>query len=127
MEQREPLIRRLERMVGSREAAEDLGQETFVRAWRRLPSDASPEHKQAWLARTASNLAVDELRRRRLRELRPLEDADWGGPDFLEPTRPGPEALPGPPAAARPPLAPPWAGALCPPATPPPPSTAAAP
>ena len=93
IEQREPLIRRLERMIGSREAAEDLGQETFVRAWRRLPSDASPEHKQAWLARTASNLAVDELRRRRLRDVRPLDDADWVTSEFCEPAWPVQEAL----------------------------------
>jgi RNA polymerase sigma-70 factor (ECF subfamily) len=91
--QRGPLIRRLERMVGSREAAEDLGQEAFVRAWRRLPDDATPEHKQAWLARTASNLAVDELRRRRLRDIRPLEDAEWVSADFGEPSWPVAEAL----------------------------------
>src|SRR5260370_13939783 len=93
MEQREPVTRRLERMVGSGEAAEDLGQEAFVRAWRRLPSDASPDHQQAWLARTASNLAVDELRRRRLRDVRPLDDADWVTSEFCEPAWPVQEAL----------------------------------
>jgi putative glutamine amidotransferase len=92
-EQREPLIRRLERMVGSREAAEDIGQEAFTRALTRLPAKASPEHQHAWLMRTASNLAVDELRRRRVRDLRPLDDADWVAADFGEPSWPVQEAL----------------------------------
>src|SRR5258708_19451520 len=120
MEEGGPLIGGLERMVGSREAAEDLGQEAFVRAWRRLPSDASPAHKQAWLARTASNLAVDELRRRRLRELRPLEDADWVGSDFCEPAWPVQEALAELADDERPLLELPWAGALSPPPISPP-------
>ena len=92
-EQREPLIRRLERMVGSREAAEDIGQEAFTRAFTRLPNEASREQQNAWLARTASNLAVDELRRRRQRDLRPLDDADWVTAEFCEPAWPVQEAL----------------------------------
>ena len=62
--QAEPLTRRLERMVGSRETAEDLRQEALLRAWQHGPRDASDERQAAWLWRTASNLAVDELRRR---------------------------------------------------------------
>lgn len=92
-EQREPLIRRLERMVGSREAAEDIGQEAFARAFTRLPAEASHEHQRAWLARTASNLAVDELRRRRVRDMRPLDDADWVSSEFCEPAWPVQDAL----------------------------------
>src|SRR5947209_4493452 len=64
-DERASLLRRLERMVGSPETAEELAQETFVRAWRRLPRDAAPDHQRAWLHRTATNLAVDELRRYR--------------------------------------------------------------
>jgi putative glutamine amidotransferase len=70
------LTRRLERMVGSREVAEELSQEAFLRYWRSAPDDLSPEQGAAWLQRTASNLAVDELRRRRLREVDSLEEGD---------------------------------------------------
>jgi putative glutamine amidotransferase len=55
---------RLHRMVGDAAAAEDLCQETLVRAWRGAPRGLSPDRLRAWLHRTATNLAVDELRRR---------------------------------------------------------------
>jgi putative glutamine amidotransferase len=80
-EQRRPLMRRLTRMVGDPDTAADLCQETFVRAWRKAPRDASPEQHRGWLHRTASNLALDELRRRRLRDHAPLDDDRWGAPD----------------------------------------------
>jgi putative glutamine amidotransferase len=68
------LIRRLERMLGSREAAEDLTQEAFLRLWQRAPADLGAAEQAAWLQRTATNLALDELRRRRVRDHRQLED-----------------------------------------------------
>lgn len=74
-EQRRPLQRRLERMLGCSEAAEDICQEAFVRTWRCLPPDASADHQRAWLHRTASNLAVDELRRRRVRGCVAVDEA----------------------------------------------------
>jgi putative glutamine amidotransferase len=69
------LTRRLERMVGSRETAEDLRQEAFLRLWSRAPGDLPESKQRAWLERTASNLAIDELRRRRLRDHSPLDEA----------------------------------------------------
>jgi putative glutamine amidotransferase len=80
-EQRRPLLRRLHRMVGDHETAADLCQETFVRAWRRGPRDAGADQQRRWLHRTASNLAIDELRRRRLRDHAPLDDERWGRSD----------------------------------------------
>jgi putative glutamine amidotransferase len=68
------LVRRLQRMLGSREAAEDLAQEAFLRLWERAPADLSAAEQGAWLQRTATNLALDELRRRRVRDHRQLED-----------------------------------------------------
>lgn len=68
------LVRRLERMLGSREAAEDLAQEAFLRLWQRAPANLNPAEQGAWLQRTATNLALDELRRRRVRDHRQLED-----------------------------------------------------
>src|ERR1700712_4896746 len=67
-EQTEPLTRRLRRMVGDPETAEDLRQETFARAWRSAPRGAQTPVLRAWLHRTATNLALDELRRRKRRD-----------------------------------------------------------
>src|SRR4051794_29339228 len=71
-EQTGPLTRRLTRMVGDHETAEDLRQEAFARAWRSAPQGAPAPVLRAWLHRTATNLALDELRRRRRREHVPL-------------------------------------------------------
>ncbi|HEU4657934.1 MAG TPA: sigma-70 family RNA polymerase sigma factor [Capillimicrobium sp.] len=80
-EQRRPLLRRLHRMVGDPETAADLCQETFVRAWRKAPREATADQHRRWLHRTASNLAIDELRRRRLRDHAPLDHERWGRDD----------------------------------------------
>lgn len=80
-EQRAPLLRRLQRMVGDVETAADLCQETFVRAWTRGARDLAPDQQRGWLHRTASNLAIDELRRRRLRGHAALDAERWGRED----------------------------------------------
>lgn len=54
------------RMVGSAAEAEDLVQETFERALTRPPGDTSRAWLP-WLARVATNLAIDALRKRRRR------------------------------------------------------------
>jgi RNA polymerase sigma factor (sigma-70 family) len=73
------LIRRLARMLGSRETAEDLSQEAFLRLWQRAPAGLDASEQAAWLNRTATNLALDELRRRRVRAHDPLEDEAVAG------------------------------------------------
>lgn len=69
----EELVRRYERLVGRvlypyarREtSAEDLVQETFLRAYDRLET-FNPEYRfKTWLLAIANNLGVDTLRRRR--------------------------------------------------------------
>jgi putative glutamine amidotransferase len=85
-ELRDPLTRRIERLVGDPRTAEDLRQEAFARAWSSAPRDAGHGHMRAWLHRTAHNLAVDELRRRRVRDWVPFEDElapafEGGDPD----------------------------------------------
>jgi len=75
-QQHSPAIaRRLERMLGSREVAEDLTQEAFLRLWQRAPAGLDAEAQAAWLQRTASNLALDEFRRRRVRDHDELEES----------------------------------------------------
>jgi RNA polymerase sigma-70 factor (ECF subfamily) len=60
------------RLLGQREEAEDVAQETFVRAWQHLSRFQGRAGFAAWLYRIAHNLCLDELRRPRRREA-PLE------------------------------------------------------
>jgi putative glutamine amidotransferase len=63
--ERRRLEARVSRMLGSRVAAEDVVQEALLRTWQRAPATLDPSKQAAWLHRTATNLAIDELRRRR--------------------------------------------------------------
>lgn len=73
-----PLTRRLQRIVGDPGDAEDLRQEAFARAWTSAPRDASRDHLRAWVHTTARNLAVDHLRRRRVRDWVPFAEETLG-------------------------------------------------
>jgi RNA polymerase sigma-70 factor (ECF subfamily) len=73
---RQPLLTYLTRLVSDREIAEDLCQDTFVKAlrsWSRHDPSANPV---AWLYRIATNTAYDHLRRRRRIRFVPLPDID---------------------------------------------------
>ncbi len=52
-------------IMGNREAAEDITQEAFVKAFQNLPRLREPEKFGAWLAVITSNLARNYLRRER--------------------------------------------------------------
>ena len=58
------LIRRLERMVGSRESAEDLAQEAFLAAHRKWARIAAYEQPGSWVRRVVANLSISAFRRR---------------------------------------------------------------
>jgi RNA polymerase sigma-70 factor (ECF subfamily) len=60
------LLRYLAKLTGDRELASEVMQETFVRAMRANPEFASARSAHAWLFRTATNLARNELRHRRI-------------------------------------------------------------
>lgn len=77
------------RMLGSPEAAEDVAQETFIRAYRRLETFRGGKF-DSWLLTIAANLARDELRRRGRRPQTSL-DAARDDPDRadLDPADPG--------------------------------------
>src|SRR5215210_2526960 len=57
------------RILGSFEDAEDMLQETLVRAWKRLDSFEGRSSLRAWLYKVATNAALDALDSRRIRGL----------------------------------------------------------
>ena len=67
------------RMVGSFEEAEDLVQETFLRAWRSRDSFAGGPGFRAWLYRIATNASLDAIRARsrRVASLSSLAEVPW--------------------------------------------------
>ena len=61
-----PIFSLIYRMVRNRELAEDLAQETFIKALNALES-YRPEYKfSSWLFKIANNAAIDHLRKREL-------------------------------------------------------------
>jgi RNA polymerase sigma-70 factor, ECF subfamily len=58
-----PVISVIVRMTGDRTQAEDLAQETFVKAFRSLKSFDSTRRLSSWLFRIAHNTTLDALRR----------------------------------------------------------------
>ncbi len=65
-------------LVGSKEEAEDLVQETYARAFRSWRSYSPGTNLRAWLLRILTNLNIDRGRRRqRAPETQPLEEGDY--------------------------------------------------
>jgi RNA polymerase sigma-70 factor (ECF subfamily) len=79
------LIATLTRRFGDLDLAEEAAAEAFATAVARWPADGVPPNPGAWLATTASRLAIDRLRREskrqdRHREAQLLYDDDPPGP-----------------------------------------------
>jgi RNA polymerase sigma-70 factor (TIGR02960 family) len=70
------------RMMGSFEEAEDLVQETLLRAWRARESFEGGPLFRAWLYRIATNACLDALRRR---ARRPSSVSSFGEVPWLQP------------------------------------------
>src|SRR5919198_4623248 len=75
-EYQRPLLAYLTRLVSDREAAEDLCQETFIKAIRGWEQRDPAASVAAWIYRIATNTAYDYLRRRRRIRFTPLMDVD---------------------------------------------------
>jgi len=75
---RAPLFTFLLRMLGDRERAEDLAQETFLRIVRGAQAWEHRARFQTWLYTIARNLCVDQSRRDRFRR---ADSIDAEGPD----------------------------------------------
>ncbi len=61
-----PITGYLYRLVGDREVANDLAQDTFLKAYRALERTGPELNFRAWLYRIATNTALSYHRRRRL-------------------------------------------------------------
>src|SRR2546428_13971494 len=72
------------RMLGSVHDAEDLVQETLIRAWEKCATFTSPGSYRAWLYRIATNLCLNALTRSPRRSLPPDTHPQ------SDPTRPAP-------------------------------------
>jgi RNA polymerase sigma-70 factor (ECF subfamily) len=79
---RAPLFTFLLRMLGDREKAEDLAQETFLRIVKGAQAWERRARFQTWLYTIARNLCVDQSRRDRFRR---ADSLDAEGPDGESP------------------------------------------
>src|SRR5271165_2240036 len=75
-EYKTPIYNYVYHLVGDREQADDLTQDTFLKAFRALPKMDASLKLSAWLYRIATNTAYDALRRRKLIAWLPWQDLD---------------------------------------------------
>jgi RNA polymerase sigma-70 factor (ECF subfamily) len=71
----DPIFNYVLRMVGDRDRAADIVQDTFIKAYRKLDTLTDDASVRAWIYRIATNTAIDEMRRRRF-VVRPQRDDD---------------------------------------------------
>ena len=91
------------RMLSDRTEAEDVTQESFTRLWRALSVNPPDRDALAWLIRTARNLSIDRIRKRKpggenlldgLADERPGADALRQSEDVARAVRQAISALP---------------------------------
>jgi RNA polymerase sigma-70 factor (ECF subfamily) len=87
------------RMLGSFEEAEDLVQETYLRAWRARASFGGGDGLRAWLYKIATNACLDALRSRARKPVESFADLPFLQPypdrllDEIAPTDEEPDAV----------------------------------
>ena len=78
LELSDQVFRVARRLVGSREEAEDLVQDTYARAFRSWRQYQAGTNLRAWLLRILTNLNIDRGRRvQRTPDVQPLEEGDY--------------------------------------------------
>jgi RNA polymerase sigma-70 factor (ECF subfamily) len=71
-----PIYNYVYHLVGDREQADDLTQDTFLKVFRALPKMDANLKLSAWLYRIATNTAYDALRRRKIIAWLPWQELD---------------------------------------------------
>lgn len=61
----QPVVGYLYHLVGERQAAEDVAQDAFIRAYERIGLLGPPWNFKGWIYRIAGNLAMNHLKRER--------------------------------------------------------------
>ena len=85
----ERLFRTAARLTRNRADAEDLVQETCLKAWEKPPALRESVSLQSWLLRILYNRFIDETRRRQSAPVRPF-DGDSDASDAVASAEPGP-------------------------------------
>lgn len=67
-----PILNYLHRMVNDRALAEDLTQDTFIKAYKALPNTRDDLSFKAWLYRIATNTAISHMRRGKIIKWLPI-------------------------------------------------------
>jgi RNA polymerase sigma-70 factor (ECF subfamily) len=70
------------RLVGNQEVADDITQETFLRAFQNIQGISRDSNLSAWLYRIASNACFDLMRRRKLITWMPILDESDKSAEF---------------------------------------------
>lgn len=82
----EPFRRELQvhcyRILGSSHEAEDMVQETMLRAWKRLETYEGRASFRSWLYKIATNACLDALDRRRSRRFLPMQSGPASDPQM---------------------------------------------
>ena len=93
----EPYRRELQvhcyRILGSLQEAEDMVQETLLKAWKRLGSYEGRASFRAWLYKIATNTCLDFLDQRRSRRMLPLDLVPASDPADVHPASRGRDDL----------------------------------
>ncbi len=82
------------RMLGNKQEAEDVMQDTFLRVYKNLDKYDANQKFSTWIYRIATNLCIDRLRKRKWNfsldaEISDAEGLDWYS--MLQSEEPGPE------------------------------------
>jgi len=72
----QPITGYLHRLVGDREVALDLAQDTFLQVYKEIAKTSNELALDAWIYRIATNFGLRYLKRKRLRQFIGLEDRE---------------------------------------------------
>ena len=73
----------LARLVRNENIAHDLAQNTFLKAWQRLPALNTPAYFKSWIYKIARNEANEHIRCARRTEPLPSEEEEYNMPQHL--------------------------------------------